>query len=294
MEIQGTTQTSVYTRSRQLSRRIQEPTTITTYQDSYRSYVKSACPATPSKGPCRQQPVGPLPCQADKGSTCSLDKGPYDKGPTCCIDKSATCSHDKVPPCFFDKGPTCHHDKGSTGPHDNCFPCPLDKGPTCPHDKGPTCPVEADPICPPPCQCRSEVGHMCPPPGVEQFCCLQTPRQPTLLPPLRTALYARYSTGDWHAATEEHFKGSEFSLNSAVRYRSDLSRIMQDKDQLTRAMQAESRRDIDRRLTDIHYWHSELCQELEQLIAENCRLKRALERLQRALVETTQAPQQVP
>ncbi|XP_078519226.1 tektin-3-like [Lissotriton helveticus] len=68
---------------------------------------------------------------------------------------------------------------------------------------------------------------------------------------------------------------------------------MQDKDQLTRAMQADCRRNIDHRLTDIHYWYSELCQELEQLMAENCRLKCALERLQKALAETTEAPQQI-
>ncbi|XP_069503937.1 tektin-5 isoform X1 [Ambystoma mexicanum] len=233
MEIEGSTRTSVYSHTRQVGFKMEEPTPISTSHDSYRNYMKPTCPAPASAGPCqsRAKPVCPPLCQADTGSACPVGRS-------------------------------------SSGP------------------------VEKGPFCPPPCHCRSEVGLTCPPPGVEQFCCMQTPRLPSLLPPLRTALYARYNTGDWHAATEEQFKTSDFSLKGAVRYRADLNRIMQDKDQLTRSMQAESRRDIGHRLTDIHYWHSELTQELEQLLGVTCQLKRGLERLQRALIETTQVPLQ--
>ncbi|XP_069503938.1 tektin-5 isoform X2 [Ambystoma mexicanum] len=234
MEIEGSTRTSVYSHTRQVGFKMEEPTPISTSHDSYRNYMKPTCPAPASAGPCqsRAKPVCPPLCQADTGSACPVGRS-------------------------------------SSGP------------------------VEKGPFCPPPCHCRSEVGLTCPPPGVEQFCCMQTPRLPSLLPPLRTALYARYNTGDWHAATEEQFKTSDFSLKGAVRYRADLNRIMQDKDQLTRSMQAESRRDIGHRLTDIHYWHSELTQELEQLLGVTCQLKRGLERLQRALIETTQVPLQI-
>ncbi|XP_061848233.1 tektin-5 [Colius striatus] len=108
---------------------------------------------------------------------------------------------------------------------------------------------------------------------------------PTVLPPLRSALHARYSTHDWHQANMVQLKGSEASRCSAGRLNTDSRRMMQDKDQLTYQMQEDSRRDLGERICDIDFWRSELTYELECLLKEIHDLETAKKRLECAADE---------
>lgn len=54
---------------------------------------------------------------------------------------------------------------------------------------------------------------------------------------------------------------------------------MQDKDQRTRQMQEGTSRNLGQRLTDIGFWKSELCYELDRLLTEN----RSMDTLKRRL-----------
>nr|XP_009681799.1 PREDICTED: tektin-5 [Struthio camelus australis] len=79
-------------------------------------------------------------------------------------------------------------------------------------------------------------------------------RPPTVLPSLRSALHARYSTHDWHQANLVQLTGSEASRNWAGKLNTDSMRLMQDKDQLTYQMQEDSRRNLGERLCNLDFW----------------------------------------
>ncbi|NWX19916.1 TEKT5 protein, partial [Aegotheles bennettii] len=108
---------------------------------------------------------------------------------------------------------------------------------------------------------------------------------PTILPALRSALHARYSTRDWHHANLAHIKGSETSRYCAGRMNADSMRLMQDKDQLTYQMQEDSRRNLKERISNIDFWRSELTYELERLLRETQDLEKAKKRLECAVDE---------
>ncbi|XP_015347024.2 tektin-5 [Marmota marmota marmota] len=110
--------------------------------------------------------------------------------------------------------------------------------------------------------------------------CRRSPlRPPTILPALRSALFCRYSAQDWDQATQLQLRGAEASRLWAGRLTGDTRRLMQDKDQLTRQMQEGTSRNLGQRLTDIGFWKSELCYELDRLLTEN----RSMDTLKRRL-----------
>nr|XP_027796515.1 tektin-5 [Marmota flaviventris] len=112
--------------------------------------------------------------------------------------------------------------------------------------------------------------------------CRRSPlRPPTILPALRSALFCRYGAQDWDQATQLQLRGAEASRLWAGRLTGDTRRLMQDKDQLTRQRQEGTSRSLGQRLTDMGFWKSELCYELDRLLTENRSmdtLKRRLER----------------
>ncbi|KAM9179335.1 tektin-5 [Mergus octosetaceus] len=112
-----------------------------------------------------------------------------------------------------------------------------------------------------------------------------TGRPPTVLPTLRSALHARYSTRDWHHANMVQLKGSEASRYWAGRLNTDSVRLMQDKDQLTYQMQEDSRRNLGERISNIDFWRSELVYELECLLRETQALETAKKHLECAADE---------
>ncbi|NXL89777.1 TEKT5 protein, partial [Alectura lathami] len=122
-----------------------------------------------------------------------------------------------------------------------------------------------------------------PPSSDKQF--IPHGRPPTILPALRTALHARYSTHDWHHANMVQLKGSEVSRYQAGRLNADSMRLMRDKDHLTHQMQEDSRRNLGERLSDIDIWRSELTHELECLLKETHALETAKKRLECAIDE---------
>ncbi|KAM9372365.1 tektin-5 [Phaethornis superciliosus] len=107
----------------------------------------------------------------------------------------------------------------------------------------------------------------------------------TVLPELRSALHARYSTRDWHHANMVQLKGSETSRYCAGRMNADSMRLMQDKDQLTHQMQEDSKRNLKERMCNIDFWRSELTYELECLLKETQALETAKKRLECAIEE---------
>ncbi|XP_019350150.1 tektin-5 [Alligator mississippiensis] len=111
-------------------------------------------------------------------------------------------------------------------------------------------------------------------------------RPPTILPSLRTALYARYSPRDWNQANQVQFKGSECCRHWAGRLNADSLRLMQDKDQLTQQMQDDTGTNMGQRLSDIEFWRSELIYELQRLLTDTRALDTAKKRLECAADET--------
>ncbi|EHB13618.1 Tektin-5 [Heterocephalus glaber] len=102
---------------------------------------------------------------------------------------------------------------------------------------------------------------------------------PTVLPTLRSALFCRYSPHDWHQSNQLQIRAAEASRLWANRLTGDSMQLMQDKEQLTRQMQEGTSWNLGQRLLDISFWKSELCYELDQLLAEN----RSLETIKRRL-----------
>ncbi|NXQ95364.1 TEKT5 protein, partial [Sagittarius serpentarius] len=122
-----------------------------------------------------------------------------------------------------------------------------------------------------------------PPSSDKQF--NPTGRPATVLPALRSALHARYSTRDWHQANMAQLKDSEASRYCAGRLNADSMRLIQDKDQLTYQMQEDSRRNLGERISSIDFWRSELVYELECLLKEAQALETAKKRLECAANE---------
>uniref|UniRef100_A0A452J0L4 Tektin n=1 Tax=Gopherus agassizii TaxID=38772 RepID=A0A452J0L4_9SAUR len=110
-------------------------------------------------------------------------------------------------------------------------------------------------------------------------------RPPTILPSVRSALYARYSPHDWYQANTVQYKGSESCRHWAGRMNADSLRLMQDKNQLTQQTQDSTGRSLGQRLSDIDFWRSELTYELERLLTETRALETAKRRLECAADE---------
>ncbi|XP_006895296.1 PREDICTED: tektin-5 [Elephantulus edwardii] len=117
-------------------------------------------------------------------------------------------------------------------------------------------------------------------------------RPPTILPALRSALFCRYGTHDWEQSNQLHLRGAEASRLWAGRLTGDSTRLMKDKDQLTRQMQEGTWRNLGQRLSDIGFWKSELGYELERLLTENDSLNSIKRRLECA-AEEVNCPLQV-
>lgn len=117
-------------------------------------------------------------------------------------------------------------------------------------------------------------------------------RPPTVLPSVRSSLYARYSPHDWFNANNVQIRGSEAYRHWAGRLNADSARMIQDKEQLTRQQQENSEKNIGQRLADIDFWRSELSYELERLLTETRALDTAKRRLECAADEA-QGPLQV-
>lgn len=110
-------------------------------------------------------------------------------------------------------------------------------------------------------------------------------RPPTVLPALRSSLYARYSPHDWYRANVSQIQGSEAYRHWASRLNADSTRLMQDKDQLTRQQQEDTGKNLGQRLADIDFWRSELTYELERLLTQTRALDTAKRRLECAADE---------
>nr|XP_056722381.1 tektin-5 [Euleptes europaea] len=117
-------------------------------------------------------------------------------------------------------------------------------------------------------------------------------RPPTILPSMRSSLYARYSPQDWFNANRIQFRGSEAYRHWASRLNADSLHLMQDKEQLTRQQQESSGKNLGQRLADIDFWRSELMYELERLLTDTRTLDTAKRRLECAADEA-QSPLQV-
>uniref|UniRef100_A0A8C5LAX3 Tektin n=2 Tax=Jaculus jaculus TaxID=51337 RepID=A0A8C5LAX3_JACJA len=117
--------------------------------------------------------------------------------------------------------------------------------------------------------------------------CQSSRRTTTTLPSLRSALFCRYSPKDWNRSNELQIQGAETSRLLASRLTGDSLRIMQDKEQLTRQMQEGTSRNLGQRLSDIGFWKSELCYELNRLLTENSSMDAIKRRLDCAVEELT-------
>jgi len=116
------------------------------------------------------------------------------------------------------------------------------------------------------------------------------------IPPLtasnRTALFTRYTPGDWFKSNVSNYKTSESWRKSAERLREDTNRLVQEKDQLTFRTQRETSKNLGERVSNITFWKSELQHETDNQVAETNALIEVKKRLERALAET-EGPLQV-
>ncbi|NWX40563.1 TEKT5 protein, partial [Steatornis caripensis] len=115
--------------------------------------------------------------------------------------------------------------------------------------------------------------------------CNLTGQPHSVLPPLHPALRTRYSTRDWHHANMVQLTDSEASRYNAGRLNTDSVKLIQDKDQLTHQMQADSRRKLGERIANIDFWRSELIHELGYLLKETEILETAKQQLECAADE---------
>ncbi|XP_069859457.1 tektin-5 [Dipodomys merriami] len=122
--------------------------------------------------------------------------------------------------------------------------------------------------------------------------CRPALRPPSMLPSLRSSLFCRYSTHDWEQSNDLQIRGAEASNLWASRMTNDSLRLMQDKEQLTRQMQEGSTRNLSQRLSDIGFWKSELCYELDRLLVESRSMDNIKRRLECA-AEQVNSPLQV-
>ncbi|XP_042554066.1 tektin-5 [Dipodomys spectabilis] len=122
--------------------------------------------------------------------------------------------------------------------------------------------------------------------------CRPALRPSSMLPSLRSSLFCRYSTHDWEQSNDLQIRGAEASNLWASRMTNDSLRLMQDKEQLTRQMQEGSTRNLSQRLSDIGFWKSELCYELDRLLVESRSMDNIKRRLECA-AEQVNSPLQV-
>ncbi|XP_061875005.1 tektin-3-like [Colius striatus] len=108
----------------------------------------------------------------------------------------------------------------------------------------------------------------------------------------RTALFTRYSPGDWYRSNQSNYHEAETSRRKAELLTADTSRLVQDKYQQTSKSQADNTKKLGQRVSDIEFWKAELCHELAEIIKESDALRETKARLERALAET-EAPLQV-
>ncbi|KAM5227739.1 tektin-5 [Ctenodactylus gundi] len=111
------------------------------------------------------------------------------------------------------------------------------------------------------------------------------PRPPAKLPELHPALFCRYRPHNWEHCNQLQIQGAETSRRWASRLTGDTMRLMRDKEELTQQMQEGTSRNLSQRLSDIGFWKSELCYELERLLAENRSMAVIKNRLECAIEE---------
>ncbi|NXF08716.1 TEKT3 protein, partial [Smithornis capensis] len=99
-------------------------------------------------------------------------------------------------------------------------------------------------------------------------------------------VFTRHTLDDWHRSNMTNYKESETTRHNAERLRADLNRTIKDVYQQAKRAQGESTKNLGERVSDIEYWKSELCMELDAMIKETNLLTDMQKRLERALADT--------
>ncbi|XP_029433235.1 tektin-5 [Rhinatrema bivittatum] len=114
-----------------------------------------------------------------------------------------------------------------------------------------------------------------------------------LPPEILTPHYAKNSQEEWREHTAERLKGLDLVAGRSARYRTDLAGTIQQKEQLARSLQEDSRKSLGRRLGDINALKGAVNQELLRLLSESDALRKVHERLLNVLQEVGQVPLQI-
>ncbi|NXB77639.1 TEKT3 protein, partial [Donacobius atricapilla] len=101
-----------------------------------------------------------------------------------------------------------------------------------------------------------------------------------------SGVFSRHTLDDWHRSNMTNYKESETTRHKAERLRADLSRAIKDVYQQAKRSQGESTQNLGERVSNIEYWKSELCIELDAVIRETNSLADMQKRLERALADT--------
>ncbi|XP_037920428.1 tektin-3-like isoform X1 [Hermetia illucens] len=88
----------------------------------------------------------------------------------------------------------------------------------------------------------------------------------------RTALYTRFTPGEWSNHCLDMYSESNENRNNAERLRAEAVRTIRETDEKTAQGQRDAGRRLGERLTDVTFWRNELNTELEKLISETAML----------------------
>jgi len=115
---------------------------------------------------------------------------------------------------------------------------------------------------------------------------LDSIKVPPVFAAARNALYTRYTPNDWMSSNQSNYMASDRVRSGSERVRLDTSRLVREVDDKTQRTQGDVGKKLGERLGDIHFWKTEVNNEIDNMITEIDNLQRSKQVLEKALAET--------
>ncbi len=115
---------------------------------------------------------------------------------------------------------------------------------------------------------------------------LDSIKVPPVFAAARNALYTRYTPNDWMSSNQSNYMASDRVRSGSERVRLDTSRLVREVDDKTMRTQGDVGKKLGERLGDIHFWKTEVNNEIDNMITEIDATQRAKQVLEKALAET--------
>jgi len=115
---------------------------------------------------------------------------------------------------------------------------------------------------------------------------LDSIKVPPVFAAARNALYTRYTPNDWMSSNQSNYMSSDRVRSGSERVRLDTARMVREADDKTFRTQGDVGKKLGERLGDIHFWKTEVNNEIDSMITEIDSLQRSKQVLEKALAET--------